>query len=277
MFKQFVRAEIAAGLDETYQFEDWEAAHPGRGYHDVHVAVIQERETCVPTLRRVLGATPLRILESGCGSGRWVAFLERLGHRVVGLDDSAAPLAVARRHDPAMRLVRGDVVSAPFRGGSFDVVFSSYVAEHFEDGPRALFDEIRRLLVPGGRLLLIVPCDNPFRRLLTDRALQAFYAVCRLRRRPLAFTEYRFRPTEMTALLGAAGFRVEHCEPDDFRHPWAKGLSLDLGPLVRPRGAPPGTWELNPAGRALSRLLNGLSPWAACAGALFVARAEERP
>lgn len=271
-FKQYVRAEIAAGLDETYRFETWAAGTPGRAYFDVHVSVIEARETCVPALRRVLGGTGLRILESGCGSGRWMAFFERLGHRAVGVDDSAAPLGVARRHDPALRLVRGDVVASPFRSASFDAVFSSYVAEHFEGGPAPLLREIHRVLKPGGLLLLIVPYNNPFRRLVTNRVLQAFSWWCRRRGRPLAFTEYRYSRREVEGFLRRGGFAVEHVEPDDFRHPWAKGLSLDLGPLVRPPGADLGTWELNRFGRVLARALNAISPWTCCAGILCVAR-----
>lgn len=272
-FKQYVRAEIAAGLDETHRFEDWAAQAPGRAYFDVHVSVIEARERCVPTLRRVLAGRSLRILESGCGSGRWMAFFQRLGHRVVGIDDSPGPLRVARAHDPALALVRGDALATPFAAHSFDAVFSSYVAEHFADGPHALLREIHRLLVPGGLLLLIVPYDSLFRRLVTHRALQAFYLVARLRGRPLAFTEHRFRAGELRAALARAGFAVEHVEPDDFRLPWAKGLCLDLGPLVRPRGAAPGGWEPNRFGRLLARVLGAVSPWIACAGILLVARA----
>ncbi len=268
-FKQYVRAEIAAGLDETCQFEPWAAAMPGRAYYDVHVSVIEARETCLPTLRRVLGTPGKRILESGCGSGRWLAYFERLGQHPVGIDDSAAPLAVARAHDPALQLVRGDAVHTPFRDASFDVVFSAYVAEHFEDGPQPLLREIHRLLRPDGLLILIVPFESLFRRFVTHRVLQAWYALCRRRGRPLAFTEFRYARRDVERFLTETGFRLEHLEPDDFRLPWAKGLSLDLGPAVREPGE---DWHIRPWGRVLARALDRFSPWARCAGILALAR-----
>jgi SAM-dependent methyltransferase len=270
-FKQYVRQEIAADLDETYQFENWAADTPGRGYYDVHLAVIEEHETCVPMLRRVLQGRGMRILESGCGTGRWMAFFEQLGHRTIGIDDSAGPLGVAHAHDPSMRMARADARACPFPDASFDAVFSSYVAEHFEDGPESLLREIHRLLRPGGLLLIVVPYNSVFRRLFTNIVLRCYYLHAHWRRRPLAFTEFRFSKREMESQLRNAGFAVDHVEPDDFRLPWAKGLSLDLGPLVLAEDSP-GSWELNRFGRVLAGALNTISPWICAAGIFFVAR-----
>jgi SAM-dependent methyltransferase len=274
-FKQYVRAEIAAGLDETHQLETWAADAPGRRYYDAHLWAIEEHETCVPTLRRILNGTGKRILDSGCGTGRWMAFFQRLGHAAVGVDDSAGALRLARAHDAELPLVRADVVAGPFKDASFDAVFSSYVAEHFENGPAALLDEIRRVLRPAGLLFFIVPYNNLFRRLLTNHALRLYCALRRLRRRPVAFTEFRYSVREITRLVEGAGFHVEHAEPDDFRPPWGKALSLDLGPLVRAATGGPGTWELNRVGRLLARALNAISPWVCAAGILVVARARD--
>lgn len=272
-FKQLVRAEVAAGLDETHQFETWASEVTGEAYYDVHLSVIEARETCVPALRRLLaGQKAWRILESGCGTGRWMAFFARLGHRPFGLDDSPAPLAVARRHAPGLPLVRADARLSPFKPASFDAVFSSYVAEHFEEGPAGLLSEIGRVLKPGGVLVIVVPYDNWFRRLFTHRILEAYYWFARRRGEKLAFTEYRFSRHEMERFLEESGFRVEHVEPDDFRLPWAKGIRVDLGELLAPRGAPRGGWELNSFGRMLARCLHAVSPWFAAAGIFFVAR-----
>jgi len=276
-FKLYVRREIADRLDETYLFENWADAMSGAGYFDIHCSVIDERETCVSTVTRVLAGARKQVLESGCGTGRWLAYIERLGHTTVGLDDSTAPLRLAKRRAPGFRLVQGDAVAGPFKDHSFDVVFSSYVAEHFENGPEELLREIRRLLKPDGLLILVVPYNSAFRRWFTNRALRAFYLYCRLTGREVAFTELRFSQAELDAYLARTGFRVDHVEPDDFRFPWAKGLSLDLGRLVLPRTAAPGSWELNSFGRLLARVFSRLSPWFCCSGILYVARAAASP
>ena len=68
-----------------------------------------------PSFRRYLGEGGLKILESGCGTGRWMAYFEKLGNRAYGVDDSWGPLRLAREHDPDMRLVRSNALAHPVR------------------------------------------------------------------------------------------------------------------------------------------------------------------
>jgi len=275
-FKQYVRAEIAAGLDETYQFETWAEQTPGRAYYDVHVSVIDQRETCVPTLRRVLDGSGKRILESGCGTGRWMAFFERLGHRAFGIDDSAGPLRVARAHDADLRLVRGDALVTPFKNASFDVVFSSYVAEHFEEGPEPLFREIHRMLKPNGLFFVVVPFNNTFRRFVVNPALRAFYALWKARGKELGFTEFRYTQDEMDGFLTRSRFHIERVVPDDYFLPWSKGLFVDLcdvGSFVHFEHKPP--YEFGRFGQTVVRTIQSVGLWHSCEGIFYVTRAKK--
>src|SRR5439155_21987869 len=200
-FKQYLREEITKGLDETYTEEHWARDHPGKAYYDVHLSTIERHEMATPIFREFLGGGGLRVLESGCGTGRWMAFFEKLGNTAFGIDDSAGPLRVAREHDPGMNLARANVLFSPFRANSFDAAFSSYVAEHFEEGPEVLFREIHRVLKPNGLFFVVVPFNNAFRRFVVNPTLRLFYALWKLRGKELGLTEFRYRKGEMGGFL----------------------------------------------------------------------------
>ena len=275
-FKQYLRTPVAERLDETYVLEEWAKDHPGRAYYDVHLSTIERHETATPIFRRYLGGGGLRILESGCGTGRWMAFFETFGNRAVGLDDSGGPLAVARAHDPDMRLVRADALRSPFRDGVFDAAFSSYVAEHFEDGPETLFREIHRVLKPNGLFFVVVPFNNAFRRFVVNPALRACYAVWKLRGKPLGFTEYRYTKEEMDGFLARTDFEVVRVVPDDYFLPWSKGLFVDLcdvGSFVHFEHKPP--YEFGSFGQTLVRTIQRAGLWGSCEGIFYVARAKK--
>jgi ubiquinone/menaquinone biosynthesis C-methylase UbiE len=103
-----------------------------------------------------------RVLDAACGTGI-VARLpaERVGKRgaVVGLDLNAGMLAVARALAPPTGALitwqEASVLAMPFSDATFDVVLCQLGLQFFPDRPQAL-REMRRILVPGGRLLLSV-------------------------------------------------------------------------------------------------------------------------
>jgi SAM-dependent methyltransferase len=109
---------------------------------------------------RLAGLTPdSRLLDVPCGYGRHAVALAREGYRVVGLDRSPTQLDEARRRRGATRrlsLVRADYREIPLAGGTFDAAFNllSSLGYAGEDADRLVLGEIRRVLRPGGRLLL---------------------------------------------------------------------------------------------------------------------------
>ena len=275
-FKQYLRKEITKGLDETYTEEGWAKEMPGRAYYDVHLSVIEEHEMAPSTFREFLGRGGMRILESGCGTGRWIAFFEKLGNRGFGLDDSWGPLRVAREHDPDMRLVRANALMAPYRDDSFDAAFSSYVAEHFEEGPEPLFREIRRMLKPNGLFFVVVPFNNTFRRFVVNPTLRLLYFLWRLRGGELGFTEYRYTRSEMDGFLTRSGFEVIRAVPDDYYLPWSKGLFVDLcdvGSFVKYEPKPP--YEFGRFGQTVARAIQSVGLTHSCEGIFYVARARK--
>ena len=97
------------------------------------------------------------ILDAGCGAGPLAAALRDRGAQVTGFDSSPAMVELARRRLGADTdvLVADLAEPLPFATGEFDDVVVSLVLHYLEDwsGPLA---ELRRVLRPGGRLILAV-------------------------------------------------------------------------------------------------------------------------
>src|ERR1700677_1858049 len=76
-----------------------------------------------------------RVLDVGCGEGRFAAELARAGAEVVGIDAAAEPLRRARRHHPELVDLRQvpAVGPWPLEDASFDAVWAGEVIEHVVD------------------------------------------------------------------------------------------------------------------------------------------------
>lgn len=107
--------------------------------------------SCLGRLER----PPRRALDLGCGNGRFLAALDERGIVATGADAYADSLARAAARAPGALLLQADVTRLPLPAGFFDLVTALDVLEHLE--PARLLGEARRLLAPGGHLLLSVP------------------------------------------------------------------------------------------------------------------------
>jgi SAM-dependent methyltransferase len=106
---------------------------------------------------RVLGS-PASIVDIGCGDGAATALAARVnpGHRILGLDWSADALRRARAHGLALIRAEAEPGGLPIASGHADVVIMSEILEHLVD-PDSVLEEVRRVLRPGGTLLLSTP------------------------------------------------------------------------------------------------------------------------
>jgi len=107
-----------------------------------------------------------RALDLGCGSGEFSAALTRAGADVIGAEVARAAVARARARHPSLdfRLVPA-AGPLPFADASFELIWSSEVIEHVTDTARWL-SEVRRVLIPRGRLLLTTPSHGRLRVML---------------------------------------------------------------------------------------------------------------
>lgn len=140
-----------------------------------------------------------RLMDLGCGSGWLAARCCRTGAEVHAVDVAPRGVAAVRRRFPEVsRFHVADVYRLPFRPSSFDALVLSEVLEHLAEPDRALA-EIRRVLRPGGRLLVCVP--------YRERILQHLCIHCN-RLTPANAHLHAFDEADLTAALGAAGLRL---------------------------------------------------------------------
>ena len=105
----------------------------------------------------------VRVLDLGCGSGRHVLHLARIGMDVTGLDISPAALCLAAGwladQNLKARLVLADArLPLPFRNSSFDALISTQVIHHaLLETVHTTAREIARVVRPGGAILVSVP------------------------------------------------------------------------------------------------------------------------
>ncbi len=92
-----------------------------------------------------------RALDVGSGDGSSLRLMNQLGSRSVGLDTNPSGGVV----------VRGTATDIPFKDGSFELVVCLRTLQHVNDDERAV-REIRRVLRPGGRLVLAVANKRSF-------------------------------------------------------------------------------------------------------------------
>lgn len=148
----------------------------------------RERRTLI---RRELKKLPVgTALDIGAAAGRNTSVLEEAGWRAFALEYDADGASLAK--DRGITVMRGDATKLPIPDNQIDLAISFDVLEHIEaDSEVAL--EIKRVLKPGGRVLIAVPADP---RLWSEHDV----AVSHVR---------RYTRESLTKVFEDAGFIIE--------------------------------------------------------------------
>jgi len=145
---------------QTLASFDWQWSHlpsgdfmPGDPWFDANATRILTHELCAIHPQWFAGK---RVLDAGCGRGRWTRSLVELGADVTAIDFSKAALARTAEvcaNSPRLVTRRVDLLDIPADLGDFDLVFSFGVLHHTGDTWRAL-ENVARLVGASGALVL---------------------------------------------------------------------------------------------------------------------------
>ena len=115
----------------------------------------------------------LRVLDAGCGGGRYSKVCGEAGATVIGADHSAAVVKARQLcgHLPNTSFVQADLKHLPLERQSFDFVFSIGVMHHDAD-TKSVFDAVAKLVKPGGRYSVWLYRRNQWWQEIINNALR---------------------------------------------------------------------------------------------------------
>jgi len=184
----------------------------------------------------------LDVVELGCGTAYFSAWLAKAGARPVGVDVTPAQLATARRLQAetglVFPLVEADAGETGLPDSSFDLALSEYGASIWVD-PYRWVPEAARLLRPDGRLVflrnstLAVLCFSDADDRVAESLCRPQFGPHRLEA-PEGGVEFHLGHGDWIALLRANGFEIERlvelqAPPDAETHPYYSYVSAEWG------------------------------------------------
>ncbi len=171
------------------------------------------------TMRKLieLAGTGNKILDVGCGDGFIGRILMDNGNDVIGIDIHDSQIRESRKK--GVKVIKARVQKLPFKDETFDIVVMAEVIEHFLETEIAL-REIRRVLKPGGRVIITTPNFASFR----DRILVLFGKL-------QAFSQHSdhvkfFNKERLSRVLHKCGFKVTKVYGSAFGIPIPKNAKV---------------------------------------------------
>lgn len=193
-----------------------------------------ENETELEHVHRYLSVASLcrgkAVLDAACGEGYGSRILASFALKVDGVDIDAGTIGAAQQKYPLdnLRFAQADLCALPFEMDQFDVICSFETIEHIAD-PFAALAEFRRVLKPGGLLIISTPDKTIYNQSLAE---------------PNSFHVREFERDEFLDVLKA---RFSHVE--------SYGQRVVFGSLLAAEGdsAPLASWRREASGDVVGR------------------------
>jgi ubiquinone/menaquinone biosynthesis C-methylase UbiE len=163
-----------------------------------------------------------KVLEAGCGLGRYNFYLSNFGIDITGLDFSQKTIDLLnewklRNNYNNVSFIKGDIMQLPFQNGSLSAYLSFGVVEHFHEGPYKPLLEAFRVLRPGGIAIITTP--NRSWNIIRVRCYSFFKAIIKKligRKVIKSFYQFEYTPKQLKKHVGKAGLRVTEFTSTDF-------------------------------------------------------------
>jgi len=232
---EYVQQNVANWTRANTEYTDASAARAW-AQEEITWGVFSTPESELTILGDVSG---LDVVELGCGTGFFSAWLARRGARVVGVDPTPAQLETARRLQretgiefPLIEAIGEDV---PRPDSSFDLVLSAYGASVWAD-PYRWIPEAARLLRPGGRVIFLRNSTVSVLCMTMDgvgeQLVRPQFGLHRVEWSDTGEVEFQLGHGDWIDLLRANGFEVERlvelfAAPDAETHSYYKYVTAE--------------------------------------------------
>ena len=225
-----------------------------------------------------------KVLEAGCGLGRWVFYFHRLGYNIVGIDWSQKTVDMLKAYDSNVKIFQGDIRKTNFKNEEFDVILSLGAVENIIEGPVNALSDSFRILKEDGLLIITVTMLSLTRKILNlfkDRLIiikalfkgkykelnllksnniPDLYMNILFENNSYNFFNYKFPLNTFISYIKSAGFQILETSIAFYED----GLYQDLGALVGNYDYNKGRIEKNIFGRILYKLFPKLFPHMIC-------------
>ena len=178
-----------------------------------------------------------KVCEAGCGMGRYVFYLNRLGIDIDGLDFEQGTIdglnAWKKKNDfGQISFLQGDVTKLPYETGSLSGYISLGVVEHFIEGPHVPLKEAFRVLRPGGIAIITTPSVSwyLFYRDHIKKGIKNFIKTIIGRKivKP-SFFQYWYRPVKLRKFVEESGLIISRAEGADLLYSFIEANNFMVG------------------------------------------------